>query len=174
MNIVTVSKILTQLVMLPIIALPALLIYFLFNIPDFQFVAQSNLNVTIQWNTVEDGQWYVTILISMLPSMLLVWGLIHLRKVFVSFSKEEFFIKDNIYSIKRFSFSLMLSSILQLCSLAAVSVILSLNHPAGQKILAVQVESQHFFIFFIGLVFWVIAKILTIARQTHIENQSFV
>lgn len=174
MSIQGLSRILSVLSVLPLIGIPSMWVYFLWRIDAFSEITKANAAFSIQWNTVDPYQLYIVCLIQSAVSMILVWGIYSLRKVFLAFSNGEIFVYENILHIKRFSATLILTGIGTVLTTTLASVILSLNHPAGQKTLAISIGGQQIWIMMIGLTFWLIAKILREASLLKNENNQFV
>jgi len=174
MSVEKMSKLLCWLLLVPMLFIPVMWIYFFLRIENFKMIAQSNVSYAIQWNTVEYWQLYLVCSISVIPAAVLLWGLLNLRSAFNAFSNGMIFATSNIISIKRFALALLLSAILSTISSAIASVLLSQNHPAGEKLLSIQFSSNEISTFLIGTVFWLIAKILIRAYMLEQENQQFV
>jgi len=174
MSIQGLSRILSMLSLLPLLGIPSIWVYFLWQIDAFAEIAMANAAFSIQWNTVVPYQLYIVCLMQFAVSMILVWGIYSLRKVFVAFTNGEVFVFENILNIKRFSATLILTGFGAVITTTLASVILSLNHPAGQKTLAISIGGQEIWIMMIGLTFWLIAKILREASLLKNENNQFV
>jgi hypothetical protein len=111
---------------------------------------------------------------ALLPSLVVIWGVVHLRQTFRAFSQNAIFELTNVLNVKRFAFALMLAPIINTIVRPVTSVMLSLNHPPGEKVLSVSFNSADIPTFLIGLVFWLLAKILLEASILAQENNEFV
>lgn len=174
MSIHTTSKLLYRLLLIPLSFIPALWGYFLFSIEEFAQVAKMNLSFAIQWNTVVAWQLYVTWLVTLIPATIVFWGLMNLRRAFYAFSENDVFNMTNVTLVKRFAFALILSAVLKTLMMSVVSVVLSANHPAGQKMLSLLFSSYDLVTIFVGLMFWLVAKILIQAHALSEENKQFI
>ncbi|GLR72649.1 DUF2975 domain-containing protein [Agaribacter marinus] len=174
MSIQHLSKLLYWLLLSPIAGLLCMWGYFLASIDSFQALAKQEVAYAIQWHTVDAWQLYLTCVIAMIPSVILVWGLFYLRKAFFAFQQNRIFEMTNVVHIKRFAISLILVAIAGTLANIFAGLILSIQHPSGQKILSIQFKSYDLSTLLIGLVFWLIAKILIQANDISKENQSFV
>lgn len=174
MSIQSLSRILSMLSLLPIVGIPIMWVYFLWKIDEFAEVILTNAGFSIQWSTVETYQLYIVCLSKAAVGMILVWGLLSLRKVFIAFTNGQIFVHQNILYIKHFSATLIFTAITGVLTTILASVILSLNHPAGQKTLSISIGGQEIWIMMIGLTFWLIAKILRKASLLENENKQFV
>ncbi|WP_395343931.1 DUF2975 domain-containing protein [Ningiella sp. W23] len=168
------SKVISHLLLVPIALLFIMWIYFLINIGAFEDVARSNISYAINWDSVSEFQLYVAALLSLLPHLIIAWGLLHLRQLFQAFSEARVFDKDNAQSAKRFAKSLVFFWVCSWIVSVLVSLVLSWNHASGQKVLSIQFNSEHLAVLLLGLVFWVIAKVLLQAHYLEKENKAFV
>lgn len=168
------SRLLFAFSLLPLIGLPMLFIYFLIDITLFRTLAEQNLNYVIQWQSVTSTQLYLAAVISFLPHTLILWGVINLRRTLHAFMQSQIFNQQNILFMNRFALSLVLFALSSWIAKAIVSVVLSFNHPAGQKLLSIQIGSQHISVFLVGLVFWLIGKVMLHGFEIQQDNQSIV
>ena len=153
---------------------PLLILNFIVNLGWFKNVALSKLNLPIQTMTVENWQWYGVIAIAGIPLMIKAWGVFYLRRLFSQFSLGHYFIAENIAWLKKFAFSLLIVGVLNPVVLTIASVVLSINHPDGQKILSINIGSHDFALIFNALVFWSVAYILEKGKSLDDENKQFV
>ncbi len=174
MSVNTTSHFLYWLLLAPLLLIPAMWGYFLISIEDFAQLAKMNLPLAIKWNTVASWQYYLVWSITLVPALIILWGLFNLRRAFHAFSRNDVFNMQNVTYIKRFALALIAGAVLKTCIIPMISVVFSLNHPPGEKILSIQFSSNDFAMFAIGMVFWVIAKILIQANELSTENQQFV
>lgn len=174
MSIQHLSRVLSWILVLVLVLLCSMWLIFFINISYFQSIAMNNLKIAIQWDTVNSWQLYIACFMSMLSSLVLIWGIVNLRKAFEAFSTGKIFELSNVVFIKRFSATLILSSLINPMIHSLLSVVLSFNHPASQKIFAISINSINLSILFIGLVFWLISKILIQAYHLSVENKAFI
>lgn len=174
MSIEKLSRSLNVLFLIPLIGLPCMWVYFFIDISVFKSIVEAKMGNLIIWNTVELWQLYLLCLMLFLNCLILLWGLVNLRMSFRAFAKSEVFVDSNIFYIKQFSLSLVVFSIINTFSYSIASVLLSVNHPPGQKVLSIQINSTSIGVLLIGLVFWLIAKILLKARDLELDNNAIV
>ena len=174
MSIQNLSKLLSGLCILGLLFFPAMWLFFLINQELYMQLAQQNIELDIQWETVTSTQGYIFWGMNVLPNLVIVWGLLNLRRLFNAFARLDFFTDMNIRYLKHFSFSLLASALLKIIVNIVSSVVLSINHPPTEKILSIQFNSHELNTFMIGLIFWLVAKILTEARALATENQQFI
>ncbi len=151
-----------------------LLLYGLTNIAAFAELTQSVLPLPIQWGTVQVGQWYGLLAITVLTSLPGIVGLFVLRRPFINFARGELFNRANSADLRRFAVLLIVHALLRPVHLALASVVLSVNHPPGQKVLSLSVGSHELQAIGLALVFWVIASLLLEGARLQAENRQFV
>ncbi len=174
MSVQHLSKTLYWLVLIAILIPTVTWLYFLIDIHSFLDVAIQRVNYPIQWSNIETWQLYLTCLINALPTVIMVWGLLCLRKMLWNFSTDIVFDIQNVRYVKRFALSLILAPCMGTLVRAISSVILSLHHPPGQKTLSIDLMSVDFYVVLVGLLFWLIGKILISAYDISQENKAFV
>ncbi len=157
-----------------IMIVPAFALYFLWDINSLADLARANLNLSIHWATVESWQWYsLWILTAVYISIGLV-GLYFLRRPFQNFANGEFFNLINSLHLKRFSILLFVQAIATPLYFSLSSILLSLNHPDGQKMLSVSFGGNEIKSIVLGMIFWVLSNLLVEAAKLQTENRQFV
>ena len=169
-----ISTLVKHLCSLGILALILMWAYFLIDITGFQALGRRNLQLQIQWHTVAAWQWYLVWVFGLIPSAIIAAGLIGLRKLFDAFARGDYFSTDNISHLQQFSVALLLQTIANPLVHTLHGVVLSLNHPAGAKILSIKAGSGDFKMLLIGLVLWVITAVLARGVDLQRENRQFV
>jgi hypothetical protein len=159
---------------LALLAVPLAGLYLLADIESFAALAQRSLGLTIQWQTVNPGQWYGMWLVSALYLSVGLVGLYFLRRAFGNFGRGELFNPANSRDLRRFSALLVVQALARPLHMAISSMILSANHPGGQKMLAVSFGSNEFKTIGLAVVFWVISDLLLEGATLQSENQQFV
>lgn len=174
MTVQRLSTLLYWLLLLPVLGIPLMWLFFTLSIGSFKDLAINSVEYNIQWQTVEVWQLYVTGFVLAIPSMILVWGLTRLRVTFRAFAQQKIFEFSNVVNVKHFALALIWAPIINIFVRPLSSVLLSVNHPAGEKVLSVSFNSYDISTFLIGLIFWLIAKILIEANALSQENKAFV
>ncbi len=157
---------------LVLVALGAL--YFLFDIRSFAKSAEANLGMGIQWSTVTAGQWYGAWVVTVLYLGVGLWGLFYLHRAFRNFAQGEFFSLSNSRDLRWFSILLFVQAAAKPVHTALCSVVLSLNHGPGQKVLAISFGSHELQIIALAMILWVISDLLVKGRELEHENRLFV
>jgi hypothetical protein len=112
--------------------------------------------------------------VTMVPVGTLVFGLWHLRKLLVCFGAGQIFTLENTRALKIFAWSVLAVIVIQFFTDGLLSVVLTLNNPPGQRVLALGLSSDQIVAFFFGAVFVLIAKVLDEGRKLADENASIL
>jgi heme A synthase len=155
-------------------AIPVAALYFAIDIDAFASVARGSLPLPIQWQTVASGQLYGLWALTAAYLSIGVIALYYLFRAFRQFADGAWFTADNSRSLKRFAILLFAQACLQPIYGGAASVILSLNHPAGQKVLSLSIGSNELRTIAIAMILWVVSEILLKGRALEDENKAFV
>ena len=157
------------LIMVPFVAL-----YFLINIELFAAMARSNLGLPIQWQTVTDIQWYSLWLLTLFYVAIGLAGLYFLRRAFSNFAKGQLFNYSNSRDLRLFSIFLFAQALAESLHFSISSVLLSMNHPAGQKMLSVSFGSDEVKIIALAMILWVMSDLLVKGCKLESENKQFI
>ncbi|MEL7312246.1 MAG: DUF2975 domain-containing protein [Pseudomonadota bacterium] len=157
-----------------LIAIPAAAVFYLVKLGSFATLTQSTVGLPIQWWTVSDSQWYALWGLTVAYLSIGLAGLFFLRRAFNNFSKGELFNANNSHDLRRFSVLLLAQAVATPVHLSLMSVILSWNHPAGQKMLSIAIGSNELRAVGVALVLWVLSDLLVEACRVHAENKQFV
>lgn len=157
------------LVLAPIIAL-----FFLLDVDAFATLAQRTLGLPIQWQSVTSMQWYGLWLLTALYLAIGLGGLYFLRRAFANFAKGELFNQDNSHDLRLFSIFLFAQALAKPLHFALSSVLLSLNHPAGQKMLSISFGSGEIKVISLAMILWVMSDLLVKGSKIENENKQFI
>lgn len=157
-----------------LVVLPTAALYFLVRIDDFGAMAVGNLAMPIQWYTVGNGQWYALWAITALFLALSYAGAWNLRKAFASFARGDWFDIENSRYLRRYATLLILQGVAKPVHFALASVILSLKHPAGERLLSISIGSDVAVLMIAGFILWVLADLLVEGSKADTENRQFV
>ncbi|MBV1928611.1 MAG: DUF2975 domain-containing protein [Gammaproteobacteria bacterium] len=157
-----------------LIATPFLSLYFLINIELFATMTRSNLGLTIEWQTVTDIQWYSLWLLTIFYIAIGLAGLYFLRRAFSNFAKGQLFNHSNSRDLRLFSILLFAQALAKPLHFSISSVLLSLNHPAGQKMLSVSFGSNEVKVIALAMMLWVISDLLVQGSKLESENKQFI
>ena len=157
-----------------LLLVPIAALYYLINIGSFAELISSSTGLPIQWSTVSTNQWYGVWMLAALYISIGLVGVYFLRRAFANFAKGEFFNLANSRDLRRFSILLLLQTLLAPLHFALSSVLLSLNHPAGEKMLSLAFGSNEIRAIGVALVLWVMSNLLVEGSRLQTENRQFV
>jgi len=160
--------------MLTLITVPFIALYFLINIELFAAIVRNNLDLPVQWQTVTDTQWYSLWLLTVFYVAIGLSGLYYLRRAFSNFAKGQLFNQSNSRDLRQFSILLFAQALAKPLHFAISSVLLSLNHPAGQKILSVSFGSDEVKVIALAMILWVMSDLLVRGCKLESENKQFI
>lgn len=151
-----------------------ILFSFLVNMDWFKEVAQANLKLPIHWATVKQWQWYVLWCLTAAFLAIGLFGMYYLHCAFKKISTGELFNLINSLNIRRFSILLFVQTAVKPVYFGLVSVILSINHPKGEKMLLISFGSQEITMLALAMIFWVVSDVLVSGCKLQTENRQFV
>jgi len=157
-----------------LITVPITALYFLINIEQFAAMARSNLGLTIQWQTVSSIQWYSLWLLTVFYIATGLASLYFLRRAFSNFAKGQLFNHSNSRDLRMFSILLFAQALAKPLHFSISSVLLSMNHPAGQKILSVSFGSGEVKMIALAMILWVMSDLLVKGSKLENENKQFI
>lgn len=149
-------------------------LYFLIFPDSFAAFAQQSLEMPIQWRTVEPWQLYLLWTVSAAYMALSVAALYFLWRAFSRFSAGELFNIENSRAIRMFAIYLFLQALASPIRFALSSVILSANHPQGEKMLSLSIGSDTLQTIAYGMILWIVSELLIAGNKIEIENKQFV
>ena len=169
-----ISLIISWLCLIALIVQPLAAIWLLFNLDTFAEIILRNLNLAIIWPSVENQQIVLAWIVSVINMSIGLIGLFFLRRSFKNFSKGKLFDLKNTRDLRRFSIFVLLQGLISPIYYTFLSVILSWNHPEGEKMLSFMFGSNEFRSIALALIFWVICDLLVEAEKLKNENQQFI
>lgn len=157
-----------------LIFVPTIALFFLIDLESFGRLVRNSIGFNIQWNTVSGLQWYALwALVALYISIGLV-GLYFLRRAFANFAAGELFNLENSRNLRRFSVLLLVQALVTPLYFALSSILLSLNHPAGEGMLSISFGANELRAIGVGLVLWVMSNLLVEGSKLQTENRQFV
>ncbi|RBP51741.1 DUF2975 domain-containing protein [Arenicella xantha] len=160
--------------LIALLLLPIGACYLLFQLPILSQLAQQNLNLPISWESVSREQWIVVWALGVAYASIGWLGIYFLRIPFTNFARGELFTYRNTKNLRSFAKCLLAQTLLTPIFHACLSVVLSWNHPAGQKILSITMGSNELRSISLALIIWVVSDILLAGEQLKLENQQFI
>lgn len=153
---------------------PAAAFFFLVDIDAFATLARRTLGLPIQWQSVTSAQWYCLWLLTMLYLAIGLGGLYFLRRAFANFAKGELFNENNSRDLRLFSVFLFAQALAKPLHFALASMLLSLNYPAGQKMLSISLGSGEVKVISLAMILWVMSDLLIKGIKLESENRQFI
>lgn len=160
------------MVILCVVPLAAL--YFVINIEQFANVAMISFHLPIQWQTVSNAQWYSLWLLTLLYLIIGLAGLYFLRRAFSNFAKGALFNYRNSRDIRLFSMLLFAQALAKPLHFSLASMLLSMNHPAGQQMLSISLGSDEIKVVGLAMILWVMSDLLVRGSMLETENKQFI
>ena len=157
-----------------LITVPFIALYFLINIDLFAAMTRSNLGLPIQWQTVSEIQWYSLWLLTVFYVATGLAGLYFLRRAFSNFAKGQLFNHSNSRDLRLFSILLFAQALAKPLHFSISSMLLSMNHPAGQKMLSVSFGSDEIKVIALAMILWVMSDLLLRGSKLESENKQFI
>lgn len=157
-----------------LITTPIIALYFLINIDQFADLVRNNIGLPIQWETVSSMQWYGLWLLTFGYIAIGLVGLYFLRRAFSNFAKGQLFNQSNSRDLRMFSILLFAQALAKILHLALSSVLLSINHSAGQKMLTVNLGSDEVKMIALAMILWVMSDLLVRGCKLENENKQFI
>lgn len=128
----------------------------------------------LQLETIQTWQISLAATFSVITSLVLIYGLEHLRRLFIHFKHGHVFTESSVRSMHHFCGVLFISAILKVISTAFLSVVLTWNNGPNQKSLMIQFGSNEFWLLFIAITFLAIAWSFKEGLRLSQENAEFV
>lgn len=168
------SKLVSWCCLTVLVLSPITYAYMLWDIDLFARLAQGQINLSIHWQTVTHVQWYTLWVISLVYLGIGWIAIFYLLRAFKQFTLGELINLENSRNIRRFSILLFIQAITKPLFFSIASVLLSINHPAGQKMLVVSLGSIDIWGIAFAFVFWVISSLMFEANSIQTENKQFI
>lgn len=157
-----------------LVLVPVSALFFLIKIDAFAVMAKSSLNLPIQWQTVSMLQWYSLWLLTLFYLAIGLSGLYFLRRAFKNFAKGELFNQENSRNLRLFSIFLFAQALAKPLHFALSSILLSMHHPAGQKLLSISLGSSEIKVIALAMILWVMSDLLVKGSKLENENKQFI
>lgn len=161
--------------LLLMIALPLWVVWFWSNAG--QYLSQlsfARASILLDMQYIQPYQLVLAGGLSMLTMLVLVFGISHLRRLFILFRNGEFFSESSARHLHIFGMTLFISALLKPVLSAALSVILTMGNPPGQKTLCIEFGSREISMVFIAGTILAITWILREGQKLATENAEFV
>ena len=155
--------------------LPVAALYLLLDLDRFRALAATALQwLPVQWGTVQAWQWYALWGATVTYLAIGVAGLWFLQKAFANFARGELFNEANSRDLRRFAQLLFVQALARPLLHTSTGVLMTINHPPGQKVLSLAFGSQEVLFIGLAMVLWVMSDLLVKGSRLEAENRSFV
>ncbi|MDP1739502.1 MAG: DUF2975 domain-containing protein [Polaromonas sp.] len=159
------------------VALPLAVFYQLVTTPTEGLLLRSGVSLsTLQVAVLEVELWQrvLAVALGMVPVFCASYGLVCAMRCFSGFSQSEYFSLRNVRYLRGFAAGVFASVVAGFFVAMAISVLLTLGAPAGQRALAMGLGSNELLtLLFAGMV-WQIAAVMAKAVALAEENAQFV
>jgi hypothetical protein len=117
---------------------------------------------------------FLSFLSELIPLSAVIYGLLKLRALFMLYQNGKIFTEENVTCFRSLGRSLIAWMICDVIRNSLLSMILTMDNPAGQKILLVGLNPADFTGIFVGIVILIITWVMDEARKIQEEQASFI
>lgn len=110
-------------------------------------------------------------LISLFPLTALIYGCVHIRKLFFFYQNGVIFSFDHVNIFKRTSISLILWVFLSIFYESAKSILFSIGNPPGQRVVSIGFSSQEMTTLVVAGIVYIIARVMDEGRMITEEQE---
>lgn len=128
----------------------------------------------VRFETLTTGTLVLGFVVSMIPALVLIYGLIQLRRLFGLYGQGLIFSQRHAIYLRRFALASILSVAVQVVASSLVSVLLTINNPPGSRYLTISITSDQLGTVFLGSVLLVIAWIMVEGSKIAEDNAQIV
>ena len=111
--------------------------------------------------------------VSLVPTSILMYATMQLSKLFRLYERGDIFARDNVRQYRSLGWSLIALGIAKFLNHTALSIVLTIHRPAGQRMLSIGINSDDVFLALIGMVVLTISWVMDEARKIE-EEQSLI
>jgi hypothetical protein len=112
--------------------------------------------------------------VDLIPAALVVWALLELHRLFLSYAQGQVFSEAALRSLGRVAMLMFLQVLVSFVAEAPITYLLSLAHPPGHREISLTFGSHDASFLFMAGVVLVIARVMAEARRMADENAAFV
>lgn len=112
--------------------------------------------------------------LSIIPLSVSLLALYNLQRLFALYAKGKFFERENVRCFRNMGWALVVVVPLDILFNSALSVLLSLDQPAGERMLAVSLSSDDLGIAIIGAVIIIVSWVMAEAADLSQDNAQIV
>jgi hypothetical protein len=169
-----VSRLLAASCLILIALLPIAVVAYWILSDTSMLATHANLTPTAIQGKLSMWQRIVAGVLTEIPLVLFMLGLWQARRCFKQFSAGKFFSSTAVRSLSKFAGWTVASVIASVATTTLVSIVITLQNPAGSRALTVSFGSdQVLLLFFAGMV-WLMASVIHQGQMLAEENASFI
>jgi len=112
--------------------------------------------------------------ITLVPALLLSYGLLRARRSVAAFARGDFFAADVVDGLRGYAGATFWAAIASIVSVPVLSVAMTLANPPGQRELSADLSGAQLLSLLGAGIVWVIASAMARAAQIARENEEFV
>lgn len=128
----------------------------------------------VRFETLTTGTLVSGFALSMIPALVLIYGLVQLRRLFGLYGQGLIFSSRHAIYLRRFALAAILSVAAQIVTSSLISILLTFNNPPGSRYLTVSLTSDQLGTVFLGSVLLVIAWIMVEGSKIAEDNAQIV
>lgn len=125
-------------------------------------------------HTISAAQTLSAFALSVIPAAFVALGLIALASCFDAFAKGDWFGAAQPKALSRTGIWLVAAGISGLVLPTVIGLVVSLNAPVGERVLAISLSSDGVLAMLFGMAFWILGHLWSLARNIAAENAEFV
>lgn len=142
--------------------------------PEQDVLIKQNLLKPFITENTPYGARIICVMISMIPFAIIMLGFYHLIKLFKLYELGKIFDLESIEHMRMGAFTVLIWLIADMVIYTLDVLVLTINNPAGQRILSLHFRSVHFSTLVVAIVFIIITQIMDEARKLKDENDYIV
>lgn len=117
---------------------------------------------------------FFAFLVDMIPTSVIVYGLVILRELFRLYENGMIFTEKNVSCFRSLGRTLVVWMVCDVIRRLLLSIVLTINNPPGQKEFVLVFDAADFICLFVGFVILAIAWVMDEARKIHEDQASFI
>ena len=112
--------------------------------------------------------------LNLLPLAVTLYALFNLQKLFGLYATGQVFTSETVRCFRNMGWALIIMMPVNILFHSALSVLLSFDHPAGERMLAVSLSSNHLGMAIVGTVIVIISWVMAEATRIAQENAEII
>ncbi len=170
------SKLLAHMCSVSIIIMPLWVIWLWSDYEQHLGFVTSNRISLVLWHSsgFSTLQIFAASSFHMMTVLVLVYGVWHIRKLFLLFHQAVFFSNESAHHLQAFGQALLISALLKPVGSVFYSYLISKDDPPGEKVMLIEFGASEISLIFIACTFMVITWILREGHRLSTENATFV